>query len=152
MDGTQAEFDTIIIADGNKAGIVVPPEAIAALKAGKRPAVTVDLNGYAFRSTVAVMGGRYMIGVSSAIRTDSGLAGGDDVHVTLTVATEPRAVDVPADFAAALVDSGTRDFFDSLANSLQRYHIDNINAAKTPETRDRRIAKSVELFVHGQKR
>lgn len=114
--------------------------------------MTIDLNGYTYRSTVAVMGGRYMIGVSSTVRTESGLAGGDPVHVILTVDTAPREVDLPTDLETALADSGTRAFFDTLANSLQRYHIDNINAAKTPDTRARRIVKSVELFRNGEKR
>lgn len=146
------EFDTTIEAQGNKAGIVVPPEAIDALGAGSRPAVLVDLDGHAYRSTVAVMGGRHLIGVSAAVRAGSGLRGGDDVHVTLTLATEPRTVDVPDDLAEALAASGTRDFFDGLANSLQRYHVDLVNGAKQPETRSRRIAKAVELFRAGKKR
>ena len=45
--------------------------------------------------------------------------------------------------------SSTRAFFDGLANSLQRFHVDNINAAKTDETRHRRIEKAVALFQSG---
>jgi uncharacterized protein YdeI (YjbR/CyaY-like superfamily) len=73
--------------------------------------------------------------------------------VTLTVETTPRTVDVPADFAAALEASpGTRAFFEKLSNSVQRYHVDNIASAKTDETRERRIAKSVALFHEGKQR
>lgn len=146
------EFDTAISASGNKAGIVVPPEVVAALGAGSRPAVVVDLNGYTYRTSIGVRAGRHLIGVSAAVRADSGLQAGDLVHVRLSVATEPRAVDVPDDFAEALASSGTRAFFDRLANSLQRYHIDNINDAKQPETRSRRIAKAVDLFRAERKR
>jgi uncharacterized protein YdeI (YjbR/CyaY-like superfamily) len=45
-----------------------------------------------------------------------------------------------------------RQFFDGLSSSLQRYHIDNVNAAKAPETRQRRIDKSVGLFLAGKQR
>jgi hypothetical protein len=148
-----ASFQTTITGSGNKAGIIIPPEVIEQLGGGKRPAVVIDLNGYSYRSTVAVMGGAYMVGVSAAVRADSGLNAGDDVKVTLTLATEPRAVDVPSDFATAMAEEpATRAFFDSLANSLQRYHVDNINTAKTADTRTRRIVKTVELFRAGKKR
>lgn len=150
---SSTSFRTTIVGSGNKAGIVVPPEAIERLSAGRRPAVVVDLNGYTYRSTVAVMGGTYMIAVSQAVRADSGLAAGDEVAVRLTVATEPRTVAVPDDFAEAMATApATRGFFDNLANSLQRYHIDSINTAKTAETRQRRIDKAVELFRAGKKR
>ncbi len=46
----------------------------------------------------------------------------------------------------------TRAFFDALPNSLQRFHIDNINGAKTEATRERRIDKSISLFLEGKKR
>ena len=148
-----ASFETTLSGSGNKAGIVVPEAAIAELGAGKRPSVVVNVNGYEYRSTVAVMSGAYMVGVSAEIRSKTGLAAGDAIHVTLTVATEPRDVNIPDDFHKAMAATpGTRKFFDSLANSLQRYHIDNVNGAKTAETRQRRIEKAVALFAAGKKR
>ncbi|QNN55005.1 DUF1905 domain-containing protein [Nocardioides mesophilus] len=140
-------------ASGNNTGIVVPDGVIAQLGAGKRPPVAVEVNGYEYRSTVAVMGGQYLIGLSAAVRAATGLAGGDPIRVTLTVATSPRAVEMPPDFAAALdAADGARQFFDALPNSLQRYHVDNINAAKSPDTRRRRIEKSIGLFQDGKRR
>ena len=81
-----AEFDTVVEATGNNTGIVVPDEVIEQLGAGRRAAVAVEVNGYEYRSTVGVMGGRCMIGISAAIRKETGLAGGDPIHVKLTVA------------------------------------------------------------------
>jgi hypothetical protein len=148
-----ATFDTTVSASGNNTGIAVPDEVIEHLGHGKRPPVLVNVNGYEYRSTVAVMGGRYMIGLSAAVRAATGLKGGDPIRVSLTVAESPREVDVPADFAAALHAQETaRLFFDKLSNSLQRYHVDNINAAKAPETRQRRIDKAVSLFLAGKQR
>jgi hypothetical protein len=148
-----ATFETTVAAAGNNTGIEVPPEVIEQLGAGKRPPVLVDVNGYQYRSTAAVMGGRHMIGISAAVRAATGLAGGDPIRVTLTVADTPREVVVPADFAAALAEAdGTGDFFGTLSNSLQRYHVDTINAAKTDETRTRRIEKAVALFREGKQR
>ena len=148
-----ATFETTVASSGNNTGIVVPPEVIEQLGAGKRPPVLVDVNGYEYRSTAAVMGGTHMIGISAAVRAATGLKGGDLIRVVLTVADTPREVDVPADFAAALEGAdGTRAFFDKLSNSLQRYHVDTINAAKAPETRQRRIDKAVALFLEGKQR
>ena len=148
-----ATFETTVASSGNNTGIVVPVEIIEQLGAGKRPPVLVDVNGHEYRSTAAVMGGKHMIGISAAVRAATGLKAGDPIRVTLTVADSPREVDVPADFAAALAaEDGTSAFFEKLSNSLQRYHVDTINGAKTAETRQRRIQKAVALFRDGKQR
>ena len=148
-----ATFETTVAASGNNTGIVVPVEIIEQLGAGKRPPVLVDVNGHEYRSTAAVMGGKHMIGISAAVRAATGLKAGDPIRVTLTVADSPREVDVPADLAAALAAAdGTTVFFEKLSNSLQRYHVDNVNGAKTAETRQRRIEKAVALFREGKQR
>jgi len=147
------EFDTIVMASGNNTGIVVPDEVIEKLGAGRRPAVLVNVNGYEYRNTVGVMGGKHMISISAAVRKETGLAGGDPIHVVLTVADTPREVAVPAEFARALdAEPSLRDFFFGLSNSLQRYHVDLISSAKTDETRQRRIDKALQLFREGKKR
>jgi Bacteriocin-protection, YdeI or OmpD-Associated/Domain of unknown function (DUF1905) len=146
-------FETTLTAFGNNTGIVVPPELIAQLGAGQRPAVIVDLNGYEYRNTVGVMSGQHLVSVSAAVRKATGLSGGDPIRVTLTLATTPREVVLPDDVAAALAaEPTTRAFFDRLSNSMQRYHIDNINGAKSDETRRRRIDHAVRLFRDGKPR
>jgi hypothetical protein len=152
-EARSVSFVTTLSSFGNNTGIEVPPELVEALGAGKRPAVVVDLNGYEYRNTIGVMSGKFLVSVSAAVRKATGLSGGDPVDVTLTLAKGPRPVEVPSDFEAALdAAPGTRAFFDGLSNSVRRYHIDNINGAKTTETRERRIAKAVELFLAGRKR
>jgi hypothetical protein len=146
-------FRTTLTATGNNTGIVVPDELIAELGAGKRPPVLVDLGGHEYRTTVGVMSGQSMVSVSAAVRKATGLAGGDPVTVTLTVADTPRAVEVPDDLAAALAADHTAGaFFAGLSNSLQRYHCDQVTGAKTAETRQRRIDKALALFREGRQR
>ena len=148
-----AEFDSTLAATGNNTGIVVPDEVIDQLGGGRKPAVAVNVNGYEYRNTVGIMGGKYMISVSAAVRKDTGLKAGDPIHVVLTLADQPREVIVPEDLAAALSgEPAAEAFFAALPNSLQRYHADNINGAKTPETRQRRIDKAVALFLEGKRR
>jgi len=146
-------FETKVTATGNNTGIVVPDHLIEQLGGGHRPPVLVDVNGYQYRYTVGVMGGKHMVGISAAVRKETGLRGGEPVRVTLTVADAPREVNVPDDFAAALAaDPVAAAFFDKLSNSLQRYHVDNVNGAKAPETRQRRIDKAVAMFQAGKQR
>jgi hypothetical protein len=146
-------FETTVAASGNNTGIVVPDEVIGQLAAGNRPPVLVNVNGYEYRNTVGVMGGRHMISISAAVRSATGLKGGDPIRVTLTVADTPHEVSVPADFAAVLAaDERAGAFFEKLSNSMQRYHVDNINAAKSADTRQRRIDKAIALFLDGKQR
>jgi uncharacterized protein DUF1905 len=60
---------------GNNTGIEVSADIVAALVAGKRPAVVVNVNGYEYRSTVAPMGGRYLLPFS-AERGNESTSGG----------------------------------------------------------------------------
>jgi hypothetical protein len=134
-------------------GIQVPEEVIQALGSGKRPAVTVTINGYTYRSTVAVLGGRYMVGVSAEHRAGAGVAGGEVVEVDVDLDTAPRAVDVPADFAAALAaEPEARRTFDGLSYSNKSWHVLQVEGAKTDETRQRRITKSVDTLKQGRAR
>jgi Bacteriocin-protection, YdeI or OmpD-Associated/Domain of unknown function (DUF1905) len=111
----------------------------------------VTVNGFAYRSTIATMGGKSMISFSSDKRAASGLKGGDAIAVTLAPDDAPRVMEVPPDLQAALDrDKAAKAYFATLSYSNQRRHIDPINAAKAPETRARRIEKSVALFHEGK--
>jgi GrpB-like predicted nucleotidyltransferase (UPF0157 family) len=146
-------FDSTLSAIGNNTGIEVPDEKIAELGVGKRPAVVVNVNGYEYRNTIGVMGGKHLVSVSAAIRKETGLRGGDPIHVTLVLADSPREIEIPADFETALTKAPeARTFFGTLSNSLQRYHVDSINSAKTDETRQRRIDKAIATLVAGKQR
>lgn len=135
-------------ATGNATGIAVPEEIVDALGQGKRPAVVVHLGAYKFRTTLGTMSGQRMIPVSAAHRAAAGVAAGDVVEVGITADTAPREVVVPKDFAAALAaQPAAGEFFAGLSNSLQRYHIGNIEGAKAADTRARRVDKAIELFL-----
>jgi hypothetical protein len=138
-------FHTTILAGGKTAtGIVVPDEVVEALNAGKRPKVKVTINGYTYRSSIASMGGSFMVGVSAENRAATGVSGGDEVDVDIEVDTEPREVAVPPDLAEALDrEPDARSAFDALTYSNKQRHVLPIEGAKTPETRQRRIEKSI---------
>ena len=147
-------FRTTIRQSGKTAtGIEVPQEVVEALGSGRRPAVKVTINGYTYRSTVAVMGGVSMVSVSAENRAGAGVAGGDEVDVELELDTGPREVTVPADLAAALdAEPAARRTFDGLSYSNQSWHVLQVDGAKTDETRQRRIARSVAVLREGRAR
>ena len=147
------EFQAKLELGGKTAtGIEVPAGLVDALGAGKRPAVSVTFNGYTYRSTVASMGGRFMLPVSAEVRAATGATAGDVVQVSVELDTAPRAVEVPQDFVTALgADLVAKAFFESLSYSNQRRHVLAIDDAKTPETRQRRIAKAIETLRAGKK-
>lgn len=137
-------FETELLLTGERnTGIEVPAELIEALGAGKRPPVVVTVNGFEYRSTIAPMGGKFLIPFSSDKRAATGLGGGDAIVVDLELDTAPRTVEPPDDFAAALDAAGARDAWDRLAPSHKKAHVTAIEQAKAAETRQRRIDKAV---------
>lgn len=147
-------FRTTILQTAKTAtGIEVPAEVVEALGAGKRPPVRVTIRGYTYRTTVAVMGGVFMIGISAEHRAGAGVGGGDEVEVDVELDTAPREVAVPPDLAAALDAAPTaRRTFDGLSYSNKSWHVLQVSGAKTEETRQRRITRSVEILGAGRAR
>ena len=145
-------FHTTLLQSGPTAtGFEVPAEAVEGLGAGKRPPVLVTINGFTYRNTVAVMGGVYMIGVSAENRAGARVKGGDAIDVDIELDTAPREVVVPADLAAALdADPEARRTFDGLSYSNRSWHVLQVTGAKTEETRERRIQKSIEALREGR--
>ena len=138
-----ATFATVVHKEEgmNATGLPVPAEAVAALGKGKRPKVTVSLNGYIYRSTVAAYGDVFMLPLSAENREAAGVQAGDQVAVTIELDLEPRTVDVPADLAAALAEKpGATVAFEALSYTIRKEYVRQVESAKAQETRDRRIA------------
>jgi Bacteriocin-protection, YdeI or OmpD-Associated/Domain of unknown function (DUF1905) len=139
------KFSTAMFQIGNNTGIEVPAEVVAALDAGKRPPVVVNVNGYEYRSTVAPMGGKYLLPFSADRREESGIQGGDAIDVELTLDTAPRTVEIPDDLQSALNSSATAAAaWDKLSYIHRKEHVRSVLDAKKAETRTRRIAAVVD--------
>jgi hypothetical protein len=133
------------------AGMQIPPEIVETLGAGKRPPVKVTINGYTYRSSIAVMNGVFMLGVSNEVRERAGVAAGQEVEVELELDTQPREVSLPPDFAAALKqDTAAQKFFEGLSYSNKRRIVEPIGAAKAAGTRQRRIETAIRNLHEGQ--
>ncbi len=135
---------TLQLAGRTATGIDVPDAVVEALGAGRRPAVRATLAGHRFRTTLGVRGGQVKLPVSAEHREAAGIAAGDEVEVTLVADAAPRPVAVPPELAAALdADAEGRRGFDALPPSRRRALADGVAAARTAETRARRVASAV---------
>lgn len=146
------EFDTILKSSGENTGIEIPNKILETLGVSKRQSLMISVNGYEYQCTPGTINGKTVVSFSSEHRKKTSLKGGEQIHIQLRVAVTPKKVEMPAEFLKALKISGTDAFFTTLSNSLQRYHCDLINAAKTEETKQKRIQKAVNLFLDGKKR
>lgn len=147
-------FRTTVQLEGRTAtGLPVPREVVADLGESKKPAVTVTLNGFTYRSTIASRGGQYLIPVSAEIRKQSAVSAGDEVDVEVELDTAPREIVIPADFAERLAAEPTvQAFFDTLSYSNKSVHTLAIEQAKTAETRARRVDKAMDTLRQGRAR
>ena len=142
---------TIELAGKTATGIEVPAAVVTKLGSSKKPAVRVTIKGYTYRSTVASMGRRFMPPISAEVREAASVAAKDKVDVDVELDTAPREVTVPPDFSRALTrDPAAKRLFEGLSFSNKQRIVIAIESAKTPETRERRIAKAVSSLRDGR--
>jgi len=145
-------FETTIFQSGNNTGIVVPYEIVEQLGKGKKPPVKVTINDHTYRNTVAVYGGKFMIGISADNRRKANVKGGDKITVILELDSDPREVVLPADFEKALnKNTVAKKFFETLSYSNKRHYVLPIEQAKAAETKQRRIEKAIIDLAAGKK-
>lgn len=136
-----------VLGPDNRPVIEVPAGIIDALGAGKRPPVRATVNGYTFRTTVAVYGGKFYVGLRKDIRQASRVQPGQRVEVGLEVDEDPRDVELPSDFARALeADPRAKAVFEALSFTHRKEHVQSIVESKKEETRRRRIDKAIQTL------
>jgi len=135
---------TILQNDKNAAGIEVPEEIVRKLGSSKRPLVRVTIKKHTYRSAVAVVDGKFMVGVSAENRQAAGVQGGNQVDVAVELDLEPRTVEIPKDLKSALIEAGALEAFENSAPSMRKEYVRQVEEAKAQETRERRISKIIE--------
>jgi hypothetical protein len=134
----------LLLTGKNTAGFEVPESVVEALGGGGRPKVSVTVKGYTFRTSIARMGGRYLLGFSAERRTEAGVVGGEVLQVDVELDTAPRELDVPEVLSSALEsDAEAKAFWETLSYSNRQWHVLQVTGAKTDATRDRRIEKTL---------
>ena len=142
---------TVELGGATATGVHVPDEVVASLGAGKRPKVRVKINGYTYRSSVASMGGRFMLGISADVRERAGVAAGDQVDVYLELDTDPREVTVPADFAKALAtDAHARRSSKGCRTAASSGTCSRSRRPRPRRRGQRRIGKAIAELREGQ--
>jgi hypothetical protein len=136
---------------GNASAVVLTDEQVAIVGEGaKRFPVVATVNGYTWRTSVVRMGGQFLLGLSREVREGAGVEAGDTVDLQLELDTKPREVEVPGALAAALAaNDEARAAFDKLSYTHRKEYARWVAEAKKDETRDRRVAKTIEQLRAG---
>jgi Domain of unknown function (DUF1905)/Bacteriocin-protection, YdeI or OmpD-Associated len=144
---------TLLLGGKTATGLQVPPDVVTGLGSSKRPPVRVTINGYTYRSSIAPMGGVFMLGVSADVREKAGVGAGDELDVDVELDTAPREVTVPDELRTALDhDAVAKRFFEGLSYSQKQWFVLSIEGARTAETRQRRIDKALDMLRAGRSR
>jgi len=128
----------------------VPAGVVDGLGGGKRPPVKVTLNGFTWRTTVAVYGGEYYLGVPRPVREQAKVVFDEPVDVLVELDTEPREVAVPDELRELLeANPAAAALFVRLSYSHRKEYVDWIASAKREETRRRRVEQALEMLQRG---
>ena len=139
---------------GPAAAVVLDETQVAAVGEGaKRFPVVATVNGYTWRTSVARMGGEFLLGLSREVRDGASVQAGDEAEVTIELDEAPREVEVPADLTAALAaDPQAAASFERMAFTNRKDYACWVAEAKRDETRQRRVAQAVEMIKAGKSR
>jgi hypothetical protein len=141
-----------LLARGPAAAFVLDDDQVATVGEGaKRFPVVATINGYTWRTSVARMGGEFLVGLNKEVRSGAGVAAGDTVTLELSLDTEPRTVEVPPALADALAaDPEARAIYDGLAFTHRKEYARWITEAKREETRARRVTQALKMLHTGK--
>jgi hypothetical protein len=141
-----------LLARGPAAAVVLDDAQVAEIGEGaKRFPVVATVNGHTWRTSVARMGGEFLVGLNREVRTAAGAEAGDEVDVTLELDTAPREVELPEDLAAALAsDPAAKAAFEGMSFTHRKEYARWITEAKREETRSRRVEQALERLREGR--
>ena len=143
----ELHFESRLESDQGACFIRVLPETLTALGQRKRAPIKVTINGYVYRTTIAVYGGKSYIGVRREVREAAGEAVGDQLVVGLEYDAELRTVDLPPELQAALkADPSAARRFEALSYTHKKELVSWVTSAKRAETRQRRLVQALEML------
>ena len=127
-------------------GITIPFD-VEEVFGAKRVAVKATVNGAVYRGSIVRMDGKYMLGIPKAFREEAGLKAGENIVVTIEKDVEERKVEIPSDLAKELKsDKSLGAAWEKLSYTIRKEQARGIEDAKKPETRTRRLEKTLELL------
>jgi Bacteriocin-protection, YdeI or OmpD-Associated/Domain of unknown function (DUF1905) len=139
---------------GPAAAVVLDDAQVAEVGEGaKRFPVLATVNDYTWRTSVARMGGEFLVGLNREVRQGAGVEAGHEVDVTLELDSAPRKVEVPEALATALAaDPPAKAAFEGMAFTHRKEYARWVAEAKREETRQRRVQQALDMIRAGKTR
>lgn len=145
--GDKQTFKTVLLKHDklDATGIEIPFD-VEAVFGSKRVPVKATVNGAEYRGSIVRMGGKYMLGIPKVFREAARISAGDNIVITIEKDDAERTVEVPAELMSALAKAGLTSQWDTLSFTMRKEQARSVTEAKQPETRERRIAKTLEMI------
>lgn len=144
------EFEAVVGGGEGRLPLVELPFDVREAYGTARPKVKATVNQVTLRTTVSVYGGRSYVGFRKEIQDAAGIRIGDRIRVRIEPDVEPREIEVPEDLAHAFRrDKAASQAFDGLSYTHRKEYVQWILEAKKPETRQRRVEKTIEMLRVG---
>ena len=139
---------TLLGQAGTEGAALKPPFDVAEVfqRKGRVP-VKGTINGFPFRSSLMNMGEGHMMVVNAQLRAGAHCKGGDTVDVVMELDEEKRTVEV-SPYLKRIInsDAKAKEFWPKLSFTHQKEYVREIEGAKRPETRAKRIATMMEAL------
>ena len=141
-------FTAVIQNAGGGGAFVEVPFDVEAAFGSKKPRVKVLIEGVPYRGTLVRMGTEcHLLLILKSIREQVGRTFGDEIKVTVEADVEERVVTVPAELRRAFrSEKEAKAVFEKLSYTHQKEYVTWINEAKKDETRQNRVAKTIEML------
>jgi hypothetical protein len=152
---TQRKFKVKLLGhSGTDAALVKPPfDVVEVFQCKGRVPVKGTIEGFPFRSSLMNMGDGHMMVVNAHLRAGAKCKAGDTVTVVIELDEDKRTVEVPAYLRKIMDrDPRAREFWPKLSFTHQKEYVLEIEGAKRPETREKRIAAMMDALQKGQRK
>jgi hypothetical protein len=134
--------------EGTQIAALKPPfDVVKVFQRKSRVPVKGTINGFPFRSSLSNMGDGHMMPVNAQLRAGAHCKGGDTVDVVMELDEDERKVEVPAYLKRIInSDAKAKEFWSKLSFTHQKEYVREIDGAKRPETREKRIAAMMDAL------
>lgn len=139
---------------GSQVAAMKPPfDVVEVFQRKGRVPVKGTINGFPFRSSLMNMGNGHMMAVNAQLRSEAKCKAGDTVDVVMELDEEARAVEVP-DYLKKIIafDPAAKESWSKLSFTHQKEYVREIDGAKRPETREKRIAAMMDALRKKQRK
>jgi hypothetical protein len=146
------EFDAVVGGGEGRLPLVELPFDVKEAYGSARPKVMATVNDVILRTTVSVYSGRSYVGFRKEIQEAASIRIGDRIRVRIEPDLEPREIEMPEDLARVLrKDRAARQAFEGLSYTHRKEYVRWVEEAKKPETRQRRVERTIEMLRTGTK-